>query len=98
MNPTNSKAAQLILKKLGHIPSTADEVMDKAVTIARAFFEERGLQVDSFLFPSLVRYEAKLLFGTPKAQAVGYKLAVLSNNGLQLIYRHEGDALLAESA
>lgn len=90
MNATNPHAARLVLEKLGHLPATADKVMDKAVTVARTFFEERGLPVDTSLFPNLVRYEAKLLFGEPEARAAGYQLAVLSNNGLQLVYRHDG--------
>jgi hypothetical protein len=89
MNPTNTRAAQIILEKLGHVPATVHEVMDKAVTLARAFFENRDLPIDPFLFPNLVRYEAKLLFETPKYRAAGYVLTVLSNNGLLLIYRPE---------
>lgn len=89
MNPTNTRAAQIILEKLGHVPATVHEVMDKAVTLARAFFEDRDLPIDPFLFPNLVRYEAKLLFDTPKYRAAGYVLSVLSNNGLLLIYRFE---------
>jgi|GEM_PF-2610188 len=89
MIPTNTRAAQVILEKLGHVPATVHEVMDKAVTLARAFFEERDLPVDPFLFPNIVRYEAKLLFDSPKYRAVGYMLSVLSNNGLLLIYNFE---------
>ena len=45
--------------------------------------------IDSFLFPNLVRYEAKLLFETPKYKAAGYHFSSLSNNGLLLVYEHE---------
>lgn len=51
---------------------------------ARDFFEERDLGVDSFLFPNLVRYEAKL-FLVDAGQEV-FETEILSNNGL--IMRH----------
>lgn len=89
MNPTNTKTAQIILKKLGHVPATVHEVLDKAITAARAFFEMRKLDIDTCLFPNIVRYEAKLLFDSPKYRAAGYHFSVLSNNGLLLIYEYE---------
>lgn len=89
MNPTNPKAAQIVLQNLGHVAPTVHEVMDAAITSARGFFEDRGLHIDPFLFPSIVRYEAKLLFETDKYKAAGYRFTVLSNNGLLLVYEHE---------
>jgi hypothetical protein len=89
MIPTNPKAAQIVLEKLGHVAPTVHEVMDKAITSARGFFEDREIQIDPFLFPSLVRYEARLLFETDKYKAAGYRFTVLSNNGLLLVYEHE---------
>jgi hypothetical protein len=89
MKQTNTEAAQVVLKRLAHITPTIHEVLDKATTAARLFFEKRGAEVDSCLFPDLVRYEAKCLFDSPKYKHIGYQFAVLSRNGLFLIYQHE---------
>jgi hypothetical protein len=90
MKTTNSQAAQFILRKLGHIPSTIHEVLDKASTEARFYFESRKLDIDPYLFPSIVRFEAKCLLDNPLYKSIGYQFVVLSNNGLLLIYQHEG--------
>jgi hypothetical protein len=90
MRLTNRKAAQFIIKKLDDVIPTVQEVLDKATTEARSFFERRGLEIDLSLFPNLVRFEAKCLFETPKYKSIGYQFAVLSNNGLFLIYQCEG--------
>jgi hypothetical protein len=92
MKQTNTEAAQVVLKRLAHITPTIHEVLDKATTSARLFFEKRDEEVDSCLFPDLVRYEAKCLFDSPKYKHIGYQFAALSRNGLFLIYQHEGCA------
>ncbi len=90
MKQTNTEAAQIVLRRLGHITPTIQEVLDKAITAARSFFEKRDAEVDTFLFPDLVRYEAKCLFEDPKYKAIGYQFVVLSRNGLFLIYQYDG--------
>jgi hypothetical protein len=90
MKSTNSEAAQIILKKLGHVVPTIQEVLDKAIISAREYFEKKKLKIDSYLFPCLVRFEAKTLFENPKYKKAGYQFVSLSNNGLLLIYQFEG--------
>lgn len=51
---------------------------------AREYFDEKGLEVDSFLFPNLVRFEAKLHL-LAAGQDV-FETEILSNNGL--VMRH----------
>lgn len=89
MNPTNTEAAQIVFKELDQVPPILDEVMDKAVTLARSFFEQRVEPINPYLFPSLVRYFAKILFDEPYYKSVGYALIEISNNGLFLVYTKE---------
>lgn len=90
MKRTNTPVAQNVLDRLKHIVPVVHEVLDKAITQARVFFENRSAEVDTFLFPSLVRYEAKCLFGDPSYRSIGYQFVVLSQNGLLLIYEYDG--------
>ncbi len=90
MNPTNENAAQLVLKELEDIWAVIDEVTDKAVTSARDFFEQRGEPVNTYLFPCLVRYFAKMLLDQPKYRSAGYYVVEISNNGLFLIILRYG--------
>jgi hypothetical protein len=90
MKQTNLPAAQLTLARLGHVAPTIQEVLDKAITLARGFFEGRDLEVDRSLFPDLVRFEAKLLLDSPKYKAIGYEFVTLSRNGLLVIYKYLG--------
>jgi hypothetical protein len=83
-------AAQLTLARLGHVAPTIHEVLDKAITLARGFFENRDLEIDRSLFPDLVRFEAKLLLDNPKYKAIGYEFVTLSRNGLLVIYQYLG--------
>jgi len=64
--------------------------LDKAVTLARTFFENRDLEIDRSLFPDLVRFEAKLLLDNPTYKAIGYQFVTLSRNGLLVIYQYLG--------
>lgn len=90
MNPTNSQAAQIVLDALGPIPPVLHEIMDKAVTEARTFFEERGEAVNSSLFPNLVRYFARQLLNDAYHKSLGYQVGELSNNGLFILYEDKG--------
>jgi hypothetical protein len=90
MDRTNVIAAQNVLQKLRHIVPIIHEVLDKAITQARGFFDNRTEEIDTFLFPSLVRYEAKCLFADPRYRSVSYQFVILSSNGLLLVYECEG--------
>jgi hypothetical protein len=90
MERTNIPVAQNVLGKLRHIVPVIYDVLDKAITQAREFFDNRTAEVDPFLFPSLVRYEAKCLFEDPRYRSIGYQFVVLSQNGLLLIYEYDG--------
>jgi hypothetical protein len=90
MERTNLALAEKVLKKLEHISPVLHDVLEKAVTQARLFFEARGQKVDSSLFPCMVRYEAKLLLDSKKYRRAGYTFTVLSSNGLLVIYDYEG--------
>jgi hypothetical protein len=90
MKQTNRPAAQLTLARLGHVAPTIQKVLDKAITLARAFFEQRDLEVNSNLFPDLVRYEAMLLLDSAEYKAIGYEFVTLSRNGLLVIYQYQG--------
>jgi hypothetical protein len=83
-------AAQDVLQKLRHVIPIIYEVLDKSITRAREFFENRTTEIDTFLFPCLVRYEAKCLFEDARYLSAGYQFFVLSQNGLLLIYEYEG--------
>lgn len=90
MKRTNTQQAQIVLDKLGKIPPTISHILDEAVILARKYFEDRELKIDTFLFPSLVRHEAKILLELPEYRKIGYEFVSLSNNGLFLIYNQEG--------
>jgi hypothetical protein len=57
--------------------------IEASVQEARNFFDDRGEDIDPFLFPCLVRYHAKLLL-EEAGQAADYELDDLANNGLYL--------------
>ncbi len=90
MKRTNPEAAQIVLEKLVKITPTISHVIDEAIVVARKFFEVREAKIDSYLFPSLVRYEAKQLLELPEYKSIGYEFVSLSNNGLFIVYKHEG--------
>src|SRR5882672_10327221 len=90
MEITNVSTAQRILKKLEHVPPTLYDVLDKATTQAREFFDEKRQSIHSALFPSLVRYSALRLLQDPKYKSIGYRLVELSNVGLFVIYQKGG--------
>jgi len=90
MEITNVSAAQQIIKKLEGVPSTLYDVLDKATTQAREFFELKHQAVHSALFPSLVRYFALRLLQDPKYKNIGFRLVELSNVGLFIIYQKSG--------
>ena len=90
MKRTNTKLAQFIIDKLGQVPPTLNHILDEAVIISRKYFDERELKIDNYLFPSLVRYEAKLLLELPEYKNIGYEFVSLSNNGLFIIYKCDG--------
>jgi hypothetical protein len=85
----NAPAAEIFLDKLAKLHPVLHSVLDLATTAARGFFEERKKEVDSALFPDLVRYFSKELLQDPKYSSVGYILNVLSKNGLLLIYEQD---------
>lgn len=84
---TNSKLAQIVFDRLGQVPPTVNHILDEAVIVARKYFEDKEARIDNYLFPSLVRYEAKILFELPEYKSIGYEFASLSNNGLFIIYK-----------
>lgn len=90
MNPTNSQAAQFVIDTLGELPPILHEVMDKAVTESRTFFEERGEKINTSLFPNLVRYFAKRQLEDPYYKSFGYQVIELCNNGLFINYEDKG--------
>lgn len=90
MKRTNPEVAQIVLEKLGQVSPTISHIIDEAIIVARKFFEDRESKIDSYLFPSLVRYEAKQLLELPEFKSLGYEFTSLSNNGLYIIYKHEG--------
>jgi hypothetical protein len=57
--------------------------LEASVQEARGFFDDREETVDSYLFPCLVRYHAKLLL-EEAGQTADYELDDLANNGLYL--------------
>jgi hypothetical protein len=85
----NEPAAEIVLSKLGKVPPVLHDVLDKATTQARSFFGE-DQEIDTALFPDLVRYYAKELLQDPKYKSIGYVLAILNKNGLLLIYEQDG--------
>jgi hypothetical protein len=89
MKSTNSEVAKRVLEKLGNVAPIVRTVLDNATTAARGFFEDRESQVNSYLFPCLVRYEAKCLFEQGRYRDIGYRFVNLSQNGLLLIYEHD---------
>ena len=89
MKRTNPKVAQLVSEKLGQVLPTVHHVIDESVIVARKFFEDKESKIDNYLFPSLVRYEAKQLLELPEFKKIGYHFVSLSNNGLYLIYKYE---------
>lgn len=86
MKVTNPQTAEIALKELEEITPILDEVTDKAITEARDFFEKRDEAINSYLFPCLVRYFAKILLDSPKYRAAGYYVVDISNNGLFIVY------------
>lgn len=90
MKRTNPKVARMVLEKLGQVPPTVSHVIDESIVVARKFFEDRESKIDAYLFPSLVRYEAKQLLELPEYKSIGYEFVSLSNNGLYITYKHEG--------
>lgn len=90
MEVTNISAAQRILKKLRQVPPTLYDVLDKATTQAREFFETKNQPIHSALFPSLVRYFALRLLQSDRYKGIGFRLVELSNVGLFIIYQKDG--------
>ena len=89
MKRTNPQVAQIVAERLGQVIPTVSHVIDEAVIVARKFFEDKESKIDNYLFPSLVRYEAKQLLELPDFKSVGYQFVSLSNNGLFLIYKYD---------
>jgi hypothetical protein len=90
MEITNVSAAQQILKKLEQVPPTVYDVLDKATTQARDFFDAKRQSIHSALFPSLVRYFALRLLQDAKYRSIGFRLVELSNVGLFVVYQRGG--------
>lgn len=81
---------QEVLADLAPILPAIHGALEDGVQHAREFFEERGVPVDPFLAPSLVRWRAKLyLEGTGrKVIDTEYNREDLSNNGLCLHFKN----------
>src|SRR5205807_10606223 len=90
MELANVSAAQRILRKLEQVPSTLYDVLDKATTQAREFFEQKKQPIHAALFPSLVRYFALRQLQNPRYKSIGYRLVELSNVGLFVVYQKRG--------
>jgi hypothetical protein len=90
METTNAHLARPALANLRQVLAVVQGVLDLATTRARGFFEDREVDVDTFLFPDLVRYEAKCLFQQERCREAGYRFTALSSNGLFLTYQHNG--------
>src|SRR2546428_13384869 len=90
MEITNVSDAQKILNKLQQVPPTLYDVLDKATTQSREFFDTKKQAIHSALFPSLVRYFALRLLQDPKYKDIGYRLVELSNVGLFVVYQSRG--------
>jgi hypothetical protein len=71
------------LAQLGPLIPPLYRSIEASVQEARNFFDDRGEDIDPFLFPCLVRYHAKLLL-EKTGQAADYELDDLANNGLYL--------------
>jgi hypothetical protein len=90
MNPTRPTPEEIALKELEDVTPILDEVTEKAITLARDFFEARDEPINSYLFPCLVRYFAKTLLDLPEYRSVGYYVVDISNNGLFIVYLKKG--------
>jgi len=90
METTNAHLARPVLANLRQVLAVVQEILDSATTRARGFFEDREVDVDAFLFPDLVRYEAKCLFEQERYRQTGYRFTALSSNGLFLTYQANG--------
>jgi hypothetical protein len=90
MEITNATAALRILKKLKQLPPALYDVLDKATTQAREFFDSKDQKIHSALFPSLVRYFALRLLQSDKYKKIGFRLVELSNVGLFIVYQRDG--------
>lgn len=90
MKRTNPEIAQVVADRLGQVLPTVSHVIDESIILARKFFEDKETRIDNYLFPSLVRYEAKQLLEMQEYRSIGYEFVSLSNNGLFIIYKSEG--------
>jgi len=72
------------LRRLRNVSPIIYRSLEAGTEKARDFFESRELQVEPFLFSTMVRYFAWLMLTSEKYQDVGLKVEKLTNVGIQL--------------